>query len=257
MKLAYADPPYLGCGRLYAEHHADALLWDDPETHRSLVNRLCSEYPDGWAMSLSSPSLRVILPMCPDDCRVAAWIKPFAAFKPNVNPAYAWEPVIFRGGRRGDRKRDTVQDFVVANITLKKGLTGAKPVKFCEWVLDLLGYERGDTLDDLFPGTGVMGRVLASSRQQLLSLEKAMTDDDADAKIIRSFGARGFELLCDALDRSAVSRSQRDGLPTIDRGQMRLNGGSYCFHIERGNYCGRAKHWAGHDKMHRFVETQP
>ena len=26
-------------------------------------------------------------------------------------------------------------------------------MKFCEWVLNLLGYEDGDTLDDLFPET--------------------------------------------------------------------------------------------------------
>jgi hypothetical protein len=28
------------------------------------------------------------------------WVKPFAAFKPNVGLAYTWEPVILRGGRR-------------------------------------------------------------------------------------------------------------------------------------------------------------
>jgi hypothetical protein len=94
--------------------------------------------------------------MCPDDARVAAWVKPFAIFKPNVNPAYAWEPVIFRGGRRGDRSRATVRDWVSANITLKKGLTGAKPEAFSLWVLDLLGWENGDEMHDLFPGTGLV-----------------------------------------------------------------------------------------------------
>ena len=34
-RYAYADPPYLGCGKLYADHHPDALEWDDPETHES------------------------------------------------------------------------------------------------------------------------------------------------------------------------------------------------------------------------------
>ena len=154
MRFAYADPPYLGCGKLYAAHHADALIWNDPETHRALVMRLCDEYPDGWAMSLSSPSLKTILPMCPDDCRVSPWVKPFAIFKPNVNPAYAWEPVIWRGGRRGDRSRATVRDWVSANITLKKGLTGAKPPDFSLWILDILGFVAGDAIDDLFPGTG-------------------------------------------------------------------------------------------------------
>lgn len=44
-------------------------------------------------------------------------------------------------------------------ITLRRGLTGAKPERFCRWVLDLLGVD-GDTVEDLFPGTGVMSRVL-------------------------------------------------------------------------------------------------
>ena len=154
MRFCYADPPYLGCGKLYTAHHADALDCDNPEWHRALIARLCDEFPDGWAMSLSSPSLRTILPMCPEDARVGAWVKPFAVFKPNVNPAYAWEPFIWRGGRKGDRTRATVRDWVSANITLKRGLTGAKPRDFCRHILDVLGYEPGDDIVDMFPGTG-------------------------------------------------------------------------------------------------------
>lgn len=156
MTFAYADPPYLGCGALYDEHHPDARDWDDPETHRRLIGRLCDEFPDGWAMSLSVPSLRVLLPMCPDDIRVAAWVKPFASFKPNVNPAYAWEPVIFRGGRRFSRKDDTVRDWCAVNITLQRGLTGAKPRAFCRWVFAMLNAKPHDTLADLFPGSGAV-----------------------------------------------------------------------------------------------------
>ena len=33
----------------------------------------------------------------------------------------------------------------------------------CRWVLDLLGYCDGDTIDDLFPGSGVMGRVASQT----------------------------------------------------------------------------------------------
>ena len=49
-------------------------------------------------------------------------------------------------------------------ITLKRGLTGAKPEAFCEWVLSLLNFrvEDDDEMVDLFPGTGVMDRVVAS-----------------------------------------------------------------------------------------------
>jgi hypothetical protein len=161
MKFAFADPPYLGCGKLYAAHHPEAHIWDDIQAHADLINRLVSDFPDGWALCASSPSLQDILPLCPRGVRVAAWVKPFAVFKPNVNPAYAWEPVIFAGGRRGDRTRATVRDWLAKEITLQKGLVGAKPEAFCRWVLDLLGYEVGDEISDLFPGTGIMGRVVA------------------------------------------------------------------------------------------------
>jgi hypothetical protein len=160
LRFAFADPPYLGWGSYYKAHHPKALDWDKPETHRALVEQLTADFPDGWAMCLSSPSLRTILPMCPEDCRVSAWVKPWASFKPGINPAYAWEPVIFRGGRKRSREVDTVRDWISQNITMKKGLTGAKPEAFCRWVLDFLGYERDDEVVDLFPGTGIMQRVI-------------------------------------------------------------------------------------------------
>lgn len=161
MKFAYADPPYLGCGHLYAAHHPEARAWDDPETHRALIARLAADYPDGWAMSLSSPSLRTILPMCPEDCRVGFWGKTFAVYKPGVPVAYASEPVIFRGGRKRGRHEPTVKDWVACPITLKRGLTGAKPRAFCRWIFDVLGAAPGDALDDLFPGSGAVGAAWA------------------------------------------------------------------------------------------------
>jgi hypothetical protein len=46
-----------------------------------------------------------------------------------------------------------------------KGLPGAKSDEFNDWVIDLLNFKDGDTLDDIFPGTGGMGR--ASDRMGL------------------------------------------------------------------------------------------
>jgi hypothetical protein len=131
-----------------------------------LIQRLCADFPDGWAMSLNEPSLRHILPLCPDDCRVSPWVKPFASFKPNVNPAYCWEPVIWRGGRKMGRDTDTVRDWVSANITLKKGLTGAKPHGFCFWLFDVLGMTPDDEFVDLFPGTGAVSHAWEAWRNQ-------------------------------------------------------------------------------------------
>lgn len=161
MKFAYADPPYLGCCKLYDHYHPDGQCWDDVFTHQRLIDRLRDDYPDGWALSLSSTTLRTLLPICPKDVRIAAWVKPFAAFKANVRIAYTWEPVIVRGGRLSSKDGAPVgRDHLAEPITLQRGLTGAKPEKFCRWVLDMLGHKDGDQVDDLFPGTGVMARVL-------------------------------------------------------------------------------------------------
>jgi hypothetical protein len=35
-------------------------------------------------------------------------------------------------------------------------MPGAKPDGFNRWILELLGFQEGDELDDLFPGTGGM-----------------------------------------------------------------------------------------------------
>lgn len=168
MNIAYADPPYLGCCALYShEHGTDGGCWDDVGTHQALIARLVDEYPDGWALSLSSPSLRQLLPLCPADVRVSPWTKPFAVFKPNVNPAYAWEPVIWRGGRKKrGREEPTVRDWCSVNITLKKGLTGAKPEGFVLWLFDLMGLQGHDTVTDIFPGTGVVGRTWERYKRQ-------------------------------------------------------------------------------------------
>jgi hypothetical protein len=172
VRFAYADPPYLGCCSLYDHYHPDGRCWDDLHTHKGLIGWLTTGYPDGWALSLSSPSLQQILPLCPNDVRVGAWVKPFHAYKKGVRPAYSWEPVIYRGGHNPpwefhpppekDGEATTPKDFHSANITLEKGLTGAKPPSFCSWVLDLLNVRPDDIVDDLYPGTGVMADAIAA-----------------------------------------------------------------------------------------------
>jgi len=168
VKFAYADPPYFGCGkRLYGHLHERAADWDDLETHRALIVRLCDEFPDGWALSMNSTNLYDLLPMCPRDVRIGSWVKPFAAFKRNVTLAYTWEPMLFLGGRKRPRTMPTVRDYVItesdspavaANITMQTGCPGAKPEAFCMWLFDVLGMERTDELVDLFPGSGNVGR---------------------------------------------------------------------------------------------------
>jgi hypothetical protein len=43
---------------------------------------------------------------------------------------------------------------------MKKGTHGAKPPEFCDWILNLLGYQSGDGFDDLYPGTGGMAEAI-------------------------------------------------------------------------------------------------
>lgn len=160
-RLAYADPPYLGCGkRLYSQHHPEAAIWDDLNTHIQLLQDL-NNY-DGWAYSLTSTSLPLILPHTPANSRIAAWVKPFAAWRPNHRVQYTWEPVIFKTARpKGGRGIPSIRDHVSANITMRKGLPGAKPEAFCDWILELIGWQPGDSVNDMFPGTHSLAAAIA------------------------------------------------------------------------------------------------
>lgn len=175
MRFAYADPPYLGLAKaFYGDLHPDAADFDNIDTHAALIDRLMEEYPDGWAMSLHSPSLREILPLCPESARVMAWVKPFASFKPGVGVAYAWEPIIVYGGRRRTRQQSTVRDWTAVNITLKRGFRGAKPDKLILWLLDVLNADPSiDQVDDLFPGSGAVTNVIRAWKQGPMRTEGA------------------------------------------------------------------------------------
>jgi hypothetical protein len=159
MRVAYADPPYIG----QAQRHYRELETD----HVALIERLVEEYPEGWALSLSSPTLKQVLNMIPDgyDYRVMAWVKPFAVFKPNVNPAYAWEPVVVHGGRSQGRDVPTVRDWVAESITLQRGLVGVKPDGFSYWLFSVLGLYPDDVFHDLYPGTGAVTEAWESWRK--------------------------------------------------------------------------------------------
>ncbi len=163
MIVAYADPPYPGQA---AKHYKDRHDYGGEVDHAALIAQLEVEYPDGWALSTSSPALRSILELCPPDVRVGAWVKPFCAFKVGVPVAYAWEPVIWKGGRKKGRDEDTVRDWVAAPITLRRGVHGAKPLAFAFWLFSVLGLQASDTLVDLFPGSGAITEAWRKYQQQ-------------------------------------------------------------------------------------------
>jgi len=166
MRVAYADPPYPGCAHLYRAHPDFAGEVD----HRALLFELEAKY-DGWLLHTSSVALREIAPLIPIEARFMAWVKPFAAFKANVSVAYAWEPVIVKAVRKPVVSgRQVMRDWIAEGITMKRGLTGAKPERVCHWAFEVLGMQPHDELLDLFPGTGAVSAAWETWKADLLRL---------------------------------------------------------------------------------------
>ena len=161
MKIGYADPPYPGCS---AEHYGDHPDYAGEVDHKQLLERLQDEY-SGWVLHTHVPGLLMMSERgwLPKGVRVCGWFKSFAAFKRNVSVAYAWEPVIIKAARKpAVSKRMIYRDFkevpdsIKVGITMKKGLSGAKPPAVCMWAFELAGAHYQDTLDDMYPGTGAV-----------------------------------------------------------------------------------------------------
>ena len=173
MRLAYADPPYIGCadkaiGTIGAYGGpTDPFDGEVGEVdHAELLDRL-AEF-DGWILHSHVPGLRVIAPLLPDDARICAWVKTFAAFKRNVPVAYAWEPVIVVPARKPEvTGRMVMRDWIAEPITMRRGLAGAKPEAVCRWAFELVGAHPDDDFTDLFPGTGAVTRAWEAWRSQL------------------------------------------------------------------------------------------
>jgi hypothetical protein len=164
LRFAYADPPYVGMAARY--DHPDTMRWNEPDAHIALMAQMDATN-DGWALSLHVPSLPALSSGMPDGARISAWVKPFASYKKGVRVAYTWEPVIWRRTAEKREGDPFGRDHLSCNIAMQKGFFGAKPEAFCRWVLMLLGWQPGDTVDDLFPGTGVMGRIATELRLAL------------------------------------------------------------------------------------------
>lgn len=154
MRFAYADPPYPGMSARYYGDHRD---FQGEVDHEELVARLVDDYPDGWALSTSSKTMRDVLNLCPIDCWVGVWTKPIPP-RYSRRPTVAWEPVIFRGGRPLRDDGTTVKDWVYAvpPRTHPEQLVGLKPPDFSWWVFDCLGALPIDQLDDLYRGSGAV-----------------------------------------------------------------------------------------------------
>ena len=159
MKFAYADPPYPGQAKRWYGDHPDYAGEVD---HAELIARLVRDYPDGWALSTSGTALQHVLALCPPDVKLAIW------HVQNAEPPggratswhLCWEPVIIRGGRNCGN-RPAIRNLLTcpAPTGFRRGdITGQKPPAFSRWIFGLLGATVQDDLDDLFPGSGAVGR---------------------------------------------------------------------------------------------------
>jgi hypothetical protein len=182
-RFCYADPPYPGQSK---KHYGDHEDYAGEVDHATLAATL-KDY-DGWVIHTSVPALHHVQsclvetgeqPIDPDTFqgggtyRVMAWVKPFAAFKRNVPVAYAWEPVLVKPVRKPEvTGRTVMRDYIAEPITMRRGLSGAKPDAVSRWVFEVAGLVPDDEFVDLFPGSGAVTDAWRSWRSQL-SLEEA------------------------------------------------------------------------------------
>lgn len=154
-RFAYADPPYPG---LSSKYYRNEPTFAGEVDHAALIASLAGGGYTGWALSTSAKSLRYVLPLCPPDVRVASWVKPIGVSSRTFGIHNTWEPLIVWGGRK---LRGGKRDWLSAQPARYGGeLPGRKPIAFIAWMFDLLGASpgAGDTFEDWFPGTGVVGR---------------------------------------------------------------------------------------------------
>jgi hypothetical protein len=167
MRFAYADPPYYKQGKKhYGKLHEEAFQFDTIEKHIQLIDSLY-QY-DGFAYSCNPADLNWILPKFPE-LRVCSWVKTFHQIRPTT-VQFAWEVVLLHGGRKDNKRKPMVRDWFQGNATRKKGLVGAKSYEFNRWILQLLNYQTGDQLDDLFTGTGSMTEAIERYEHELQSM---------------------------------------------------------------------------------------
>lgn len=88
-----------------------------------------------------------------------------------------WEPLIVVGGRQEPPGKC---DWLRAQPARFGGdLPGRKPLAFVAFLWRMLGAKPGDTLDDKFPGTGIVGRAWENLSRAALNDMSAVGFDDA------------------------------------------------------------------------------
>jgi hypothetical protein len=192
MRLAIADPPYPPHGKMlrasrwygYAQFHGDvpadqhetAHEWDDPARHRKLLTTLVDGY-DGWAIA-TTPDGIAAYGTLPAETKLMAWVRRSA--EPGAHRLHSlWEAVILYppATRRSNRATGgMVPDVLIADKP-RNAFRGAKPLQWTTWVLDALGYNADtDTVDDMFPGSGMVTTAIGYQRLPFAMSESEDSD---------------------------------------------------------------------------------
>ena len=170
-RFAPPAPPYPTKAHLYRGHPDFAGEVD----HAELIARLEAGSYHGWALSTSASALPAVLALCPPGVRVASWHRGERPTR-SYGPLNAWEPVIYLGGRLlegelDDRRVDALAYTSRPRMTDPARVIGAKPAAVAYWMFRLLGARIGDTLDDIYPGSGGIARAWAHYQDPSALLE--------------------------------------------------------------------------------------
>jgi hypothetical protein len=160
LRLAYADPPFIERAAYYPEK-AEV-------DHVALLSHL--QQFDGWALSAGGhlESLRLIIPLLPDDARLCPWVKPIGVSPQTRGLHNAWEALIVKPARwKRPGKRDWLRAMPARGGDSR--LIGRKPLAFCAWLFELLGAEPCDSFEDFFPGSGNVSRAWKELRRTALA----------------------------------------------------------------------------------------
>lgn len=184
-RLRYADPPYIQRAHLYRGQPTFAGEVD----HAELVSRM--EGADGWAISAAghdADRLAQVLKLCPPGVRVAPWVKPNGVSSKTRGPHNTWEAIIYKPARL---RRPGFRDYLSAKPARGGGkLIGRKPLAFCAFLFQLLGASPMDELDDMFPGTGIVGRAFAEFKRASLGTRGGVVSLEASAASVPGRDAR-------------------------------------------------------------------
>jgi hypothetical protein len=213
LRLAYADPPYPG---LSARYYADHPDYAGEVDHRALLERLATY--DGWALSTSArPGLQLVLGLCAElglDVRVASWTRGPRPTR-SAWPLASWEPVVYAGGRQVDDgspscRSDSLVHHARPRTSDPARVVGAKPAAFAGWLFELLGARPGDQLDDLFPGSGGIGRAWSVFESRAANGDASLPGgDDRSQEYSRDMSPRGV------VDASAPSDGSVEDLGDV------------------------------------------